>query len=316
MGEKIFDDVARTLAQPMPRRRALRLLGTSLLVFSVPGMRPRLARAASGSSKCGYDQRVCREFTDQQYCCPRPSWQHFCGRRPRQCDNICAGETEFPCTGLLPDRFSGVNGVCCDKKYHSRCRPDNPRDRLSGGGSRPLCLPCTGVLCGPNKKYGEGHPQRWTCCEKQNVCRMLPLGKGFACKCADGSTSCDGSDCCKKPKACKQCVDADSSSLTLTGTAKCCRKDEVCCLNRCCKRDQECCRDKCCPRGTVCGLGPGGRDVCCPTSRADETGKTTICCPSGTYPIETVGCCPPGLARCCDGLVCRGGQICVSGECV
>lgn len=36
MSESFFDDLARTLARPMPRRRAVRLLGVALVTAAVP----------------------------------------------------------------------------------------------------------------------------------------------------------------------------------------------------------------------------------------------------------------------------------------
>jgi hypothetical protein len=311
MGDKLFDDLARALAEPMPRRRALRFIGAVLVATSFP--RPAFARTRrSGAvTKCGEDERICREFTEQAYCCRAPSWQFFCGSRPGQCINMCAGGTKFPCTGLIPDRLSGVNGVCCDRKIHSRCRPDNPRDRMSGGGSKPECIPCTGTSCGPNKSFGINHPQRWTCCEKPNTCR-----KGV-CKCPDGRPSCGGKECCKGQKVCKQCADVDSLGLTLTGTVKCCGKDESCCINTCCKSNEACCNGKCCPKKTQCARGTGGRDVCCPEGRVQSVrGDREYCCPAGTYPQDKGGCCPAGLESCCAGENCTRGSVCVNGKCV
>ena len=42
-----FDDLARTLASPMPRRGVLRVLGSALVVTVLPGLRPRSAHGAA-----------------------------------------------------------------------------------------------------------------------------------------------------------------------------------------------------------------------------------------------------------------------------
>ena len=129
-GARFLDDLARTLAEPMPRRRALRLLGSSLAAVTVPAFAPRVARAVAtaGSVKCGYDQRTCRKGAEAQfeeYCCPSPSWQFFCGGQTNayRCVNQCPTRDNFPCTALIPDREAGRNGVCCDRSIHSGCNP-------------------------------------------------------------------------------------------------------------------------------------------------------------------------------------------------
>jgi hypothetical protein len=311
MGEKLLDDLARALAEPMPRRRALRLMGSVLVATSFPRAAFARTRRPARSTKCGPDQRVCREFTDEEYCCRSPSWQFFCGAKRGQCLNMCAGGTKFPCTGLISDRFSGINGVCCDRRYHSGCRPDNPRDRLSGGGSRPQCIPCTGKTCGPNKSFKTSDPRRWTCCERPNTCR------NGVCRCPDGRTSCGGKKCCKRSQECMQCYDSDSADTTVTGEVKCCGKDELCCINRCCKNDEACCNGRCCPKDTSCARARG-RDVCCPDNRTYlARGDREYCCPAGTFP-QKGGCCAFGLRFCCSGSqsACPRGQLCVNGECV
>lgn len=266
-------------------------------------------RRSAPVTKCGTDERICREFTDKAYCCRSPSWQFFCGNAQGTCDNMCGGEADFPCTGLIPDRFSGINGVCCNRKLHSGCRPDNPRDRLSGGGSRPQCIPCSGTRCGPNKAYKLDDPRRWSCCEKPNTCRE------GVCRCPDGRPSCGGRKCCKGKKECAACYDADSrADVVSTGEFKCCGKGEFCCIDRCCK--ESCCGDRCCPKETTCARGSGGRDICCPDNRIRNVRfDRAYCCPAGTYP-KAGGCCNIGLQSCCRGVNCTTGSLCVNGECV
>lgn len=307
MTTRLLDDLARSLAEPMPRRRALRLLGTTLVAVVVPGLGPKGARAGvRRSAKCGPDQRVCREFTQEEYCCPRPSWQFFCGSKRGQCLNTCTGGTKFPCTALIEHPESGINGLCCDRRLHSRC---NPVGRAPTRW-KPECVPCLGTACGPNRKYGEGHPQRWTCCTKPNVCR-----KGV-CRCPDGKLSCGGTDCCKRSKVCKQCADADSGEVRVTGTVKCCGRDEFCCVDKCCDQRGACCNGKCCPPGTQCARKGGfSVDACCPQSRVFAGPDRNYCCPPGTEPGEQ-GCCKPGDATCCASAKCPSGAYCVRGTCV
>src|SRR5262245_3114507 len=104
-----LDALARALAEPMPRRRALRVLGTTIVAAAVPAFATRSAGAATVvRPRCGQDGRVCREFTNDEYCCGPPSWQFFCGGKKGQCVNMCNGPTAFPCTALIPHPESGI----------------------------------------------------------------------------------------------------------------------------------------------------------------------------------------------------------------
>lgn len=159
---RALDELARTLAQPMSRRRALRLLGASIAAVVGQGVRPFSARAAPRAigytcnpnveTCCGKDERVCQKDApvplNKGYCCPAPSWRWGCGSRANgyKCVDACGDDHLFPCTGRVADKFSGVNGVCCDDRIHATCNPDG-KPLLSGGGSRPICLPKT---CGPD----------------------------------------------------------------------------------------------------------------------------------------------------------------------
>lgn len=72
---RFLDDLARTMAEPMPRRRAVRVIGVSLAAIAVPGFIPRLARAQVGCTKstCGKDQRCCQKGAEanfKTYCLP------------------------------------------------------------------------------------------------------------------------------------------------------------------------------------------------------------------------------------------------------
>jgi hypothetical protein len=158
---RLLDDLARTLAEPMSRRRALRVLGTTVAAAAVPGLRPSVAgatRRAIGytcnpnvETCCDKDERVCHKDApvpqNKGYCCPAPSWQWWCGDKKNgyKCVDRCGADHLFPCTGRFADKSSGVNGLCCDDRIHAACDPD--AYRLSGGGSSPLCLPPT---CGPD----------------------------------------------------------------------------------------------------------------------------------------------------------------------
>lgn len=156
-----IDDLARTLAEPMSRRRALRIFGTTVAAAAVPGLRPSPAgatRRAVGytcnpnvETCCGKDERVCQKDApvplNKGYCCPAPGWRWLCGDKKNgyKCVDFCGEDYQSPCTGS-PDKFSTTVGVCCDNRIAPICDPDSGQ-QTSDGGSIPQCLPKT---CGPD----------------------------------------------------------------------------------------------------------------------------------------------------------------------
>ncbi len=85
MGERHLDDLARALAVPMPRRRALRLLGSTLIATAVPGLWPRVGlagRSATCDAGCGSDVRACPRVvnlgTGPPVCCGSPARRYSC----------------------------------------------------------------------------------------------------------------------------------------------------------------------------------------------------------------------------------------------
>ena len=332
-----MDDLARRLAEPMPRRRALRVLGATIVAVAAPAPGARPARAATvAQPRCGPDRRVCREFTKDQYCCGRPSWQFFCGSKKGQCVNMCAGGTKFPCTALIAHPESGINGVCCDRRYHSRCRPvgkaatccyGNPVTCKPMGEAackkqpkrlynepplwapserwKPSCESCRQEQMCENKRLDISDPSRWVCCVPPNTCQQ------GVCKCKDGRNA-------------TQCLfvgthvyeNANEIDGEIVGQKCCPESARYCCGTTCCK-SFGCCGEKCCPRSTSVCASAGGRKVCCPFKRVTSIAdNAAICCPAGTVANpSTGGCCPPGFLDCCRSVNC-GEKVCVEGTCV
>lgn len=65
-----FDDLARALASPMPRRRVLRTLGGVVAVAAFPGLRARPAYAARGGLTCPPGTSVCSNGKGSELCKP------------------------------------------------------------------------------------------------------------------------------------------------------------------------------------------------------------------------------------------------------
>jgi hypothetical protein len=313
----------------MPRRRAVRVIGASLAAIAVPGSIPRLARAQVGCTArtCGKDERCCQKGAEadfETYCCPRPSWRFQCGGQDNgyRCINVCKSSgTNYPCTGLVADRFAGVNGVCCDSRHHERCVPHDPKELASGGGSRPRCDFCIGKMCGPDPRLPGGIPGRWNCCKPPATCR-----KGI-CRCPNGRESC-GAKCCARSDICHPCLSVGTlvqgNPNSIDGAVigkKCCPSRGSCCGSTCCK-EFGCCDTKCCPVKTSRCAVSGGKKVCCPRTRALITDAGYRCCPPGTVaPPFHSGCCPPSDLECCGPAIgkpvaCGRNQTCVHGTCV
>lgn len=331
---ELLDELARSMAQPMPRRRALRLLGGALFTIAVPGVATTKARAAS--AKCGAGEIECR------------------------CD--CRGGTCRDCTGPI----CLVN--CCRTKYGEYC------DCAFAGACRakPCSKPCpSGYRCCEDDEFCANSQQKLCCkigergcgprcCQPNEECRTIRIGTGSerVCtkRCPQGQAWCGKDTCCprkwkcinEKSGLCKRCW-PDEEECTETKTC-CNRKTTQCCGTAgCCPKSRTCCNQgktqKCCPAGQKCaipilggetGLKGGTKAICCPAARYNKDPK--LCCPSGMVALNSTSfripprgvppwCCPPGQIcgsgtgkYCVDmqsdpGNCGRCGNVCVSGIC-
>lgn len=303
MGERLFDELARALAEPLPRRRALRLLGAAVLGAWVASPRPP-ARAATRAHVC--HSRVSDE-----------GW-NYCTNETQGCFPTCCPKERKCCVGPLGGSAQCPTLVsCCDP-----CNPDGSQclpDGTCGPGTvSPDCYRCPqadGETCGD------------TCCKPGEFCAFPEIGK---C-CSTAEVPCagrnvkrccpEGEECCvfeplpgQPGRAASACCSRDERCLRLKGT--CCPKERACGQKACCapheecdERDQTCscpkprrCNGRCCPRGSTCEKGvcrckdgnqPCGGSVCC------EKGKT---CTGGGQ------CCKP--ARICGDDCCGPNEEC------
>lgn len=244
----------------MPRRQALRFIGTTFAGMSLAGLRPPWALAD-------------RDCTGQQICVPGNA----------NCFTICCPQGLICCTGPAdPSSKSGcsTNPHCCDP-----CDP---------GGS--TCL--GNGSCGPGPVADSCHcPPGQTkcgaeCCSAGQVC------SGGRCSrtCPPGTRRC-GLDCCKKTEKCTSIRVGPSSALVCQPACPtnhafcgdhCCPKNWRCAnaktgLCKKCSSGQEECGKKCCPRGQFCCNPEKG--ICCKN-------KGESCCPVGPPNNESPVCCP------------------------
>lgn len=175
--ERFFDDLARTLAEAMPRRRVLRLVGASLLTLSVPGMRPDAVGARSTATcdaGCGSDVRACPRLVQGAVgppkCCGSPARRYRCEGTWLEpvCVDGCAGKNDDPCPGekwsdgcaefhccKKPSRC--INGACSESCTHRRSRFDD--EEVSQYDPKRQC--CSETF-GPQPKNG---PWRYEACK-------------------------------------------------------------------------------------------------------------------------------------------------------
>ncbi len=156
-----FDDLARTLATPLPRRRALRLLGGAVVVAVLPGLRARPALASRTGLQCpppttlcsnGKGSEVCLDVGET--CCIYPEAIVRCKVGTRcggSINNACVDACSTRCKdGTCCPRSKGrcVNGTCCPA-IRTTTRPGSngkgvaccPTGTIAVPGGTGLCCP-------------------------------------------------------------------------------------------------------------------------------------------------------------------------------
>jgi hypothetical protein len=198
MSERFFDDLARTLASTMPRRRALRLTGAAIVAAAVPGLRPR---SALGQSPCGPDtpcSSLCQTINPKGACgiaIKNACGQELCHTGYAGCirpDQVCcntSGPEPWYCEkgevcGAKPRQ-------CCPPKYQcgdNCCKSGQYCERISLGSD--YCAD----ICPPTVPNTEGHDRCiGVCCTKNETCGF------FGCTCKSGYVS-QGNGTCTEPK--------------------------------------------------------------------------------------------------------------------
>jgi hypothetical protein len=156
----LFDDAARILASPMPRRQALKALGRVLTgsLLAAFGVRQAESQAANPEVRS-----TCRPAcSPDQKCCPGYGIAAFCVGASRICcgDKSCAAGASC-CTDTRGQKFcSGVGRTCCG---NTSCV--TAEQKCCTTGSQPFCLAradkcCGNTACGPLQ----------TCCNNTVCC--------------------------------------------------------------------------------------------------------------------------------------------------
>ena len=120
-----FDDLARTLAAPMPRGRAMRAIGAAFAVAAFPALRPEraLAGAARQHGAAGKAVRCFvaipmgtheggSYYPEYQKCCKGPNNDE---QHPNQMSWVCPNDHSCgsAASGFCPGPKKCADGVCC-----------------------------------------------------------------------------------------------------------------------------------------------------------------------------------------------------------
>ena len=181
MDDRAFDALARLVAQPAARRRALR----ALLGGAVAAALTRLG-AGEGGAACTDRRRRCSQAGE---CCGYPGGNVACARLPRACDrggDRCCGRTGARC-GADCDC---CRGFACGAGGYCRANDDGGRG-------------CGGATCANG----------WSCCRFDGVarcidpdylrcCRAGICQRGWDCCGQDGKCCEPGWKCCGRGRCC------------------------------------------------------------------------------------------------------------------
>jgi len=164
MSGTLLDDLGRVLATPMPRSRALRLLGVTVFCAIFP-------RSAAASS-CA--QQTCNQPIK---CC-----LDFPGNANASTPAACCKSTEFCCKGMTPMGGSWAYVTCCQS--YEFCYTDP---------SIVKCEPCPTPLCGSVCCQAGQTCVNGTCC---------PVGSACGNVCCQAGQTCVNGTCCPVGSAC------------------------------------------------------------------------------------------------------------------
>lgn len=326
---ELFDELARALTRPMPRRRALRVLGGALVAVAVPGTGAlRSAQAIAGVRQSSVLSSVCEKTCSGTFpvpcLCKGPTHGCFeeCGMAGSTCccykgaDGKNAGVAACPPGTRCGDPRRGESNCMCIKTCGSPfacCREDQ------------FCANPTVRLCCKHGERGCGR----MCCKPNEECRRIQIGTGSqtVCeqKCPPNRAWCGRNTCCpprwycinERTGLCKRCRRDQEECGTKCcdkATSRCCRSSSHA---YCCRNGRDCCEGVCCPPRTKCarqilpgqgGLTAGSPRVCCPPDR-QVPGDTMVCCPPGQVSLGGKVVVGPGI----QGLCCNRSQVCGSG---
>jgi hypothetical protein len=313
MDERFIDDLARTIATPMSRFRALRLIGGIVAGALIPWTRQAYADV------CGAGGSVCPQLDDPtrtQLCCI----PNGAGSLPTCCkpDEVCC-KTKTARTCCQPGQScgTGINDTAICLSCSSGQTPCGSTCCAAGENcvAGSICCPsgksCGSTCCSPDETCGvgvDGMPKCGSCPSGQTLCGT---------KCCPGSCVHPGSACCGPKVACGQtCCDPGNTCINTPHGLSCCPVGHSHQVSKatlsssaiflCCnKGDKVLDGVECCPVNRILAATPFPSKV--------KPRRTHFCCPAGSVPRGS--CCSIGKKPCrCSS--CPAGSFCVDRKCV
>ncbi len=195
---EFLDELARTLAKPMPRRRALKLLGGAMVSVAAPAIVARPARAAPQRTEAGCPPGVCGVPFIQgcQSAGKCPSTHPICCKFPGKLGAIDPN-SEGLCSQNGNPAVSPPGGTACC------CPPGHSCGAIPGAP----CV-CSGPKCTADGKCCK-RPNRCVkgkCCPAIRTTRAAGGGRAVAC-CPPGTIAVPGRTALCCPKGDKNCCD-------------------------------------------------------------------------------------------------------------
>lgn len=265
----------------MPRRRAVRAIGTSLVAIAVPGVQPRLARAATQSGSqhpvCPPGELCCTQVDAngkvlQHNPCGYPRQQYECLNY--KCVDTCAASGRALRKQTVPTWSAEKSPDGSPVKYNCCPVPDEPRDGE--------CIPSCVTLNGPGShRCGNGCcPRTQRCVRSTAKCENCPPDRPLVC----------ASECCDPSR--EKCLNVASNVSSGVRRKQCVRKcgtgKRHCIGSRgelgvCCPKSFPCCGTTCgCDLGEECVPGVDGRgeihETCRPKCAAPKRRCNYLCC--------------------------------------
>lgn len=218
-GARLIDDLARTLAEPMPRRRALSAIGVTLVAAVVPGIRPGGApaarRIACYPDPCARGKCCSTADLSADWCCGSKGTAdfYFCGSKKGTCIDRCKQAGIDAGTGPW-DRCvtDQEERICCHPSqectnWRSSASPSSRVRRGCLNKCRKIERKCgidTVNRCCPKDQACCGDGEFKKCCELDDVCVRVQMDyrKYFKLcyrRCKPGERRC-GLLCCRETR--------------------------------------------------------------------------------------------------------------------
>jgi hypothetical protein len=288
-----IDDLARTLATPMPRRGALRTMAAALAIGAFEAVRPRRAAGFAGSSS-GCPEVDCGNPNLKLCCVPVGKYGGFhstgcCGDPGRE--DCCIGPNDS-------EEHPNPMSWCCPKGTCAASWRAAPQGCLEKRTCKSDEVVCGKACCKSGQSCCGGNG---TCCDPATTycCREPGDAKSPGLCCKKGIESCcgvgpDGAQtrmCCPKPNKCVKQLPPGKGGFTTSSPWVCCPPAQQVPVDETKPNDIVAC---CAPGQVSLGgkllVGQGIQGSCCDEDKICGSGANLTCCQTGQSCIGGTTC--------------------------